>query len=63
MKAKQAGNGIPGRNSCSDSTLRTEAQVQRSVGERSATTLGLLHATLVTSVFLHAITKGGSSPH
>lgn len=61
MKAKQAGNGIPERNPCSVSTLRTEAQVQRAVGERSATTLGLLHATLGTIVSLRAVTKGGST--
>lgn len=61
MKAKQAGNEIPGRNPCSGSTLRTEAQVQRAVEERSATTLGLLYATLGTIVSLRAVTKGGST--
>lgn len=61
MKAKQAGNETAGRNPCSGSTLRTEAQVQRAVEERSATTLGLLHATLGTIVSLRAVTKGGST--
>lgn len=50
-----------GRNSCSVSALRIEAQVQRAVGERSATTLGLLHDILGTIVFLQAISKGGST--